>query len=47
MRKDEIIDYIQKTFSEYPDYLRDGVVDEDSITHCYDAVKLFFGKELD
>ncbi|EOY2721834.1 hypothetical protein ACP3BO_002026 [Citrobacter freundii] len=44
MRKDEFIDYIQKTFSEYPDYLRDGVVDEDSITHCYDAVKLFSGK---
>lgn len=44
MRKDEIVDYIQKTFSEYPDYLKNGVVDEDNITHCHDAVKLFFGK---
>ena len=44
MRKDEIIDYIQKTFSEYPDYLINGVVDEDNITDCHDAIRLFSGK---
>lgn len=47
MRKDEIIDYIQKTFSEYPDYLKNGVVDEDNITYCHDTITLFFWKELD
>lgn len=44
MRKDEIIDYIQKAFSEYPDHLKNGVIDEDNITYCHDAVTLFSGK---
>ena len=44
MRKNEIIDYIQKTFSEYPDYLKNGIVDKDNITHCHDAINLFSGK---
>lgn len=44
MGKDEIIDYIQKTFSEYPDYLKNGVVDEDNIAYCHDAINLFSGK---
>lgn len=47
MGKDEIIDYIQKTFSEYPDYLKNRVVDEDNIAYCHDAINLFFWKELD
>ena len=39
MGKDEIIDYIQKTFSEHPDYLKNRVVDEDNIAYCHDAIK--------
>lgn len=41
MRKDEILDYIHKTFSEFPSYLKGGIVNEDDIEKCHDALKLF------
>lgn len=44
MRKNEILDYIQKTFSDYPDYLKNGIIDEYNIAHCHDAINLFSGK---
>lgn len=44
MRKDKILDYIQEVFAEYPDHLKNGVVDEDKITRYYDATILFSGK---
>ena len=47
MRKDKILGYIQKIFAEYPDYLKNGVVDKDKITRCHDAIILFSGKTWD